>query len=73
MALLYPNLIAVMADLAPLLWRGRALGTYCDRRDTDDAIGALRLGALAGGGTGTACGPLPHPLLCGREPSTPTY
>jgi MFS family permease len=47
MALLYPNLIAAMADLAPPLWRGRALGTYRYWRDTGYAIGALVLGAVA--------------------------
>ena len=47
MALLYPNLIAAMADLAPPLWRGRALGTYRYWRDTGYAIGALLLGAIA--------------------------
>lgn len=47
MALLYPNLIAAMADLAPPLWRGRALGTYRYWRDTGYAIGALLLGAVA--------------------------
>lgn len=47
MALLYPNLIAAMADLAPPLWRGRALGTYRYWRDTGYAIGALVLGAIA--------------------------
>jgi len=56
MALLYPNLIAAMADLAPPLWRGRALGTYRYWRDTGYAIGALLLGAVAnwGGGIKTA-------------------
>ena len=47
MALLYPNLIAAMADLAPPLWRARALGTYRYWRDTGYAIGALLLGAVA--------------------------
>jgi MFS family permease len=47
MALLYPNLIAAVADLAPPLWRGRALGTYRYWRDTGYAIGALVLGAIA--------------------------
>ncbi len=47
MALLYPNLIAAMADLAPPLWRARALGTYRYWRDTGYAIGALALGAVA--------------------------
>ena len=52
MALLYPNLIAAMADLAPPLWRGRALGTYRYWRDTGYAIGALLLGAVAQWGGG---------------------
>jgi MFS family permease len=47
MALLYPNLIASMADRAPPLWRGKALGTYRYWRDTGYAIGALLLGAVA--------------------------
>lgn len=47
MALLYPNLIASMADLAPPLWRGKALGTYRYWRDTGYAIGALLLGLVA--------------------------
>lgn len=54
MALLYPNLIAAMADLAPPLWRGRALGTYRYWRDTGYAIGALLLGAIANWGGGIA-------------------
>jgi MFS family permease len=52
MALLYPNLIAAMADLAPPLWRGRALGTYRYWRDTGYALGALLLGAVADWGGG---------------------
>jgi MFS family permease len=52
MALLYPNLIAAMADLAPPLWRGRALGTYRYWRDTGYAIGALLLGVVADWGGG---------------------
>lgn len=52
MALLYPNLIAAMADLAPPLWRGRALGTYRYWRDTGYAIGALLLGVVAQGSGG---------------------
>jgi MFS family permease len=47
MALLYPNLIAAMADVAPPLWRGKALGTYRYWRDTGYAIGALLLGLVA--------------------------
>jgi MFS family permease len=52
MALLYPNLIAAVADLAPPLWRARALGTYRYWRDTGYAIGALLLGAVANWGGG---------------------
>jgi MFS family permease len=52
MALLYPNLIAAMADLAPPLWRGRALGTYRYWRDTGYAIGAVLLGVVADWGGG---------------------
>lgn len=52
MALLYPNLIAAVADLAPPLWRGRALGTYRYWRDTGYAIGALLLGAVTTWGGG---------------------
>jgi MFS family permease len=56
MALLYPNLVAAMADLAPPLLRGRVLGTYRYWRDTGYAIGALLLGAVADmtGGVGAA-------------------
>ena len=61
MALLYPNLIAAMADLAPPLWRGRALGTYRYWRDTGYAIGALLLGAGAGRlGRGRGAGDVGH-------------
>lgn len=44
MALLYPNLIAAMSDVAVPLERGRVLGTYRYWRDTGYAIGALVLG-----------------------------
>ncbi|MDA8382613.1 MAG: MFS transporter [Betaproteobacteria bacterium] len=55
MALLYPTLIAAMADGAHPLWRGRVLGTYRYWRDTGYAIGALTLGAVAQmSGTSTA-------------------
>ncbi len=47
MALLYPNLIAAMSDIAPPLERGRILGTYRYWRDTGYAIGALLLGLVA--------------------------
>ncbi|KVD85867.1 MFS transporter [Burkholderia ubonensis] len=47
MALLYPNLIASVADIAYPTWRSSALGTYRYWRDTGYAIGALVLGLIA--------------------------
>ncbi len=47
MALLYPNLIAAVADIAPPSWRSSALGTYRYWRDTGYAIGAMVLGLVA--------------------------
>jgi MFS family permease len=47
MALLYPNLIAAMSDVAPPLERGQTLGTYRYWRDTGYAIGGLILGLVA--------------------------
>ena len=47
MALLYPNLIASVADIAHPSWRSSALGTYRFWRDTGYAIGALVLGLVA--------------------------
>ena len=47
MALLYPNLIAAMSDVAPPLERGRILGVYRYWRDTGYAIGGLLLGLVA--------------------------
>lgn len=47
MALLYPTLIASVADLASPAWRGKALGTYRYWRDTGYAIGAFLLGLVA--------------------------
>lgn len=47
MALLYPNLIAAVADISAPSWRGRALGAYRYWRDTGYAIGAIVLGATA--------------------------
>ena len=47
MALLYPNLIAAMADRAPPATRGKTLGIYRYWRDTGYAIGGLLLGAAA--------------------------
>lgn len=47
MALLYPNLIAAMSDVAPPLERGQILGTYRYWRDTGYAIGGVMLGLVA--------------------------
>jgi MFS family permease len=47
MALLYPNLIAAVADISHPDWRSSALGTYRYWRDTGYAIGALALGLVA--------------------------
>ncbi len=47
MALLYPNLIAAISDVAPPLERGQILGTYRYWRDTGYAIGGLILGLVA--------------------------
>ncbi|MFK2905998.1 MFS transporter [Dyella ginsengisoli] len=47
MALLYPNLIAAVADIAHPDWRSSALGTYRYWRDTGYALGALVLGLIA--------------------------
>ena len=47
MALLYPNLIAAMSDVARPLERGRILGIYRYWRDTGYAIGGLVLGLVA--------------------------
>ena len=53
MALLYPNLGAAVADIAPPAWRGSAIGIYRFWRDMGYAIGALALG-LALGASATA-------------------
>ena len=47
MALLYPNLIASVADISHPNWRSSALGTYRYWRDTGYAIGAVLLGFVA--------------------------
>jgi len=47
MALLYPNLIAALADISHPNWRSSALGTYRYWRDTGYAIGAIALGSVA--------------------------
>jgi MFS family permease len=50
MAMLYPNLSAAVADLAPPSWRGSAIGIYRFWRDLGYAVGALVLGLVAHGG-----------------------
>lgn len=52
MALLYPNLIAAVADISHPNWRSSALGTYRYWRDTGYAIGAVTLGVVAQWGNG---------------------
>lgn len=47
MALLYPNLSAAVADIAPPAWRGSAIGIYRFWRDLGYGIGALGLGIAA--------------------------
>lgn len=47
MALLYPNLIAAVGDLAQPEWRGSALGVYRFWRDLGYAFGALAIGLVA--------------------------
>jgi MFS family permease len=47
MALLYPNLSAAVADIAPPHWRGSAIGIYRFWRDLGYAIGAFGLGLAA--------------------------
>ena len=47
MALLYPNLIAAVADISHPNWRGSALGVYRYWRDTGYALGAIALGVVA--------------------------
>ncbi len=47
MALLYPNLIAAVADISHPNWRSSALGTYRYWRDTGYALGAIALGVVA--------------------------
>ena len=47
MALLYPNLIAAVADISHPNWRSSSLGTYRYWRDTGYALGALALGLIA--------------------------
>jgi len=52
MALLYPTLIAAVADISHPNWRSSALGTYRYWRDTGYAIGAVALGIVAQLGSG---------------------
>ncbi|TNC67216.1 MFS transporter [Rubellimicrobium roseum] len=47
MALLYPNLSAAVADIAPPAWRGSAIGIYRFWRDLGYGVGALGLGVAA--------------------------
>jgi MFS family permease len=47
MAMLYPNLSAAIADLAPTPWRATAIGIYRFWRDLGYAIGAFAMGAVA--------------------------
>ena len=47
MAMLYPNLSAAIADLAPAAWRGSAIGIYRFWRDFGYAVGALGIGLAA--------------------------
>lgn len=54
MALVYPNLITAVGDVADATWRGGALGIYRLWRDSGYAIGPLVLGAIALGGGITA-------------------
>jgi MFS family permease len=54
MALLYPNLGAAVADIAPPDWRGSAIGIYRFWRDMGYALGALALGLVLGGGAEAA-------------------
>jgi MFS family permease len=56
MALLYPNLSAAVADIAPPSWRGSAIGIYRFWRDLGYGIGALGLGLVARASTDIASG-----------------
>lgn len=46
-AMVYPTLLAAVADVAPPLWRGAAVGVYRFWRDLGLAAGAILGGALA--------------------------
>jgi MFS family permease len=56
MAMLYPNLSAAVADIAPPAWRASAIGIYRFWRDLGYAVGALALGVAAGTGGGFEAG-----------------
>ncbi len=47
MALLYPSLLAAIADVSHPLWRGTSLGVYRMWRDLGYAVGALLIGAIS--------------------------
>ena len=47
MALLYPSLLAAVADIAHPRWRGTSLGVYRMWRDSGYAFGALLIGAIS--------------------------
>ena len=47
MALLYPCLLAAVADVAHPRWRGTSLGVYRMWRDSGYAFGALTIGAIS--------------------------
>lgn len=46
-ALVYPTLLAVIADVAEPVWRGTAFGVYRMWRDLGFAVGAIVAGAIA--------------------------
>jgi MFS family permease len=46
-AMVYPTLLATIADVAEPAWRGSAIGVYRLWRDLGFAIGALLAGAIA--------------------------
>ena len=47
MALLYPSLLAAVADVSHPRWRGTSLGVYRMWRDLGYAVGALLIGAIS--------------------------
>jgi MFS family permease len=46
-AMVYPTLLAAIADVTPTTWRGAAVGVYRLWRDLGYAVGALVAGAAA--------------------------